>query len=132
MNFEEEKNEISNSKQPILIVILLVIIAGACFYYFNQQITSSITKALTPNTEPFSLAADPSIKFDFLNSKEFADLVSFPDYPSFKEDDELTVKPGRINPFSASGIGIQRPQVSTESPKVQDQANPESPTNANN
>lgn len=106
MNFEEEKNENNSSRQPIMVVALLIIIAGACFYYFNQQITNSITNALAPNTEPFSLAPDPDIKFNFLNSKEFNDLVEFPDYASFKEDDELTIKPGRLNPFSADGTGV--------------------------
>jgi len=124
MNFDEEKTE-SNSKQPILVVLILLIIAGVAFYYFNQQITNSLATALAPDTQPFTIPADPDIKFNFLNSKEFAELASFPDYPSFKEDDVLTVKAGRINPFSPSGIGIQAPQKPAENQTVQNQSSVE-------
>jgi hypothetical protein len=122
MNFEQEKtdNNIS-SRQPIFIVVLLILLSGAGFYYFNQQITNSMTSILSINTDSYSVAQDPVIDFQFLNSDEFKNLESFPDYPSFKEDDDLNIAPGKANPFSPSGIRQQQP-TKVQNQVVQDAA----------
>ncbi|MFA5080363.1 MAG: hypothetical protein WC472_01935 [Candidatus Paceibacterota bacterium] len=100
MNFEQENTENSlDSKQPIFVAIILIALAGAGFYYFNQQITESMKSLLAINNEPYTIPQDPNIKFEFLNSEDFKNLEEFPDYPSFKEDDELNVGPARPNPF---------------------------------
>lgn len=100
MNFEQETTEnTSSSKQPIFIVILLIAISGAAFYYFNQQLTSSITTMLNASDVNFEISAEPKIDFDFLTSAEFENLESFPDYPSFKENEAIQVQVGRSNPF---------------------------------
>ncbi|MCK9393545.1 MAG: hypothetical protein WCX30_00200 [Candidatus Paceibacterota bacterium] len=100
MNFEQEKTENSlNSKQPIFVAIILIALSGIGFYYFNQQIMESMKSLLAINNEPYIIPRDPDIKFSFLNSEEFKNLEQFPDYASFKEDDELNVGPARPNPF---------------------------------
>ncbi|MDD5639571.1 MAG: hypothetical protein PHR47_02075 [Candidatus Pacebacteria bacterium] len=131
MNFEQENTENSlNSKQPIFIAIVLIALSGAGFYYFNQQITESIKSLLAINNEPYTISQDPDIKFDFLNSEDFNNLEEFPDYPSFKEDDELNVGPARPNPFiPISGI---KKTVILENQNTSDQTTPTTQTSLPN
>lgn len=74
-------------------ILLIVMIVGIFFLF----------KFFTKNTETESLAGTlpvPNIDYSFLTSPAFEALESFPDYPSFREDEGTAVTPGRANPFA--------------------------------
>jgi hypothetical protein len=76
---------------PVLLLIIILVAAFFVIKYFtkNQEIEPSTTILATPN-----------IDYSFLTSPAFEALESFPDYPSFQEDEGTSITPGRVNPFA--------------------------------
>jgi hypothetical protein len=134
MNFEKETIETtSTTNQPIIIMVLILALSAAAFYYFNQQIKESINTMLNGSEISFEISPEPKIDFEFLKSEEFANLESFPDYPSFKENEKIEIAIGRNNPFVPfSGYVVESPQEEVvqevkENPTVEN-PNPTTPT----
>ena len=76
---------------PVILLIIILVAAFFVFKFFTKP------KETGPST---TILATPNIDYSFLTSPAFEALESFPDYPSFQEDEGTSIIPGRANPFA--------------------------------